>query len=257
MGEIMIFDTHAHYDDERFAKNLEKTVEQMKNNDVAGIITCGTSYEGSENALKMCEKFDIMYAAVGVYPHEIINSEKFDRDRFLTLLSHKKAVAVGEIGLDYFYDDTPKEMQLEWIEQFLQLSNESSKAITFHDRDAHADTIKMLKKYKPQGVVHCFSGSVEMAKEITALGMSIGVGGVVTFKNASKLVNVVKEIPLSQIVLETDAPYMAPEPVRGTLNRSDYIHYIAEKVAQIKSESVERVCDVTTENAMRIFKIGV
>ena len=251
----MIFDTHAHYDDERLLENLPKTVENMKRNEVCAIITCGTDYKSSEFALKLAEQYDIMYAAVGIYPHEVINCDNFDRERLEKMLSHKKAVCVGEIGLDYYYDDTPRDMQLDWINQLLTLANDCNKPITFHDRDAHADTMQVLKKHRPKGVVHCFSGSVEMAKEIVNLGMYIGIGGVVTFKNAAKLVKVVDEIPLDKIVLETDAPYMAPEPVRGTVNRSDYIHYIAERIAQIKGESVDTVCDVTTATAKQIFNI--
>lgn len=252
---MYIFDTHAHYDDKRFLAELDKTVADMKKNGVCGIVTCGTDCESSKTALSLAERYDIMYAAVGVYPHDVINAGDFDRMRLEQLLSHEKAVAVGEIGLDYYYDDTPREMQLEWIEKLLELANDLGKPISFHDRDAHADTLHILKKYRPKGVVHCFSGSAEMAQEIVKLGMYIGVGGVVTFKNAKKLTDVVRQMPLDCIVLETDAPYMAPEPVRGTLNRSDYIHYIAEKIAEIKNESVQTVCDVTTASARCVFGV--
>lgn len=250
---MFILDTHAHYDDERFLPQLDKLVSDMRSNGVCGIITCGTDYESSAFSVELASRYDIMYAAVGIYPHDIVKVGEFDKERLCRLLSDKKAVAVGEIGLDYYYDDTPKQIQLEWIEKLLQLSKEVGKPISFHDRDAHDDTLRLMKKYRPSGVIHCFSGSAEMAKEIVRLGMYIGVGGVLTFKNAKKLVNVCKEIPLQKIVLETDAPYMAPEPVRGTLNRSDYIHYIAEKLAEVKGESVETVREVTTENAKRVF----
>lgn len=256
--DSFIFDTHAHYDDERFgnSESLDKLFSDLERNGVKGILTCGTNYESCEYAIKLAEKYDIVYSAIGIYPHDIINVGEFDYERLKSLLTNPKVVAMGEIGLDYYYDDTPRETQLEWIDRLLPLANELDLPISFHDRDAHEDTMKMLKKYRPKGIVHCFSGSVEMAREIVSLGMYLGIGGVITFKNAKKLVDVVREIPLEHLVLETDAPYMSPEPVRGTVNRSDYIHYIAEKVAEIKGISADEVLSVTYNNALKCFGIN-
>ncbi len=249
----MIIDTHAHYDDEQFEDNLDSLFEEMKQNGVKKIITCATDFLSAEKVLELCEKYECLYAAVGIYPHNT-HTCAFDEQKLKELASNKKVVAIGEIGLDYYYDDSPKSVQLESVEKQIILANELSLPITFHDREAHADSLELLKKYKPKGVVHCFSGSLEMAKEIVKLGMYLGIGGALTFKNARVLPGVVKEIPLENLVLETDAPYMAPVPKRGKVNRSDYIKFIAEKVAEIKEISVDKVYDVTTKNAERIFK---
>lgn len=249
----MIIDTHAHYDDEQFDGELDSLFDEMKQNGVHKIITCATNFSSAEKVLELCEKYECLYAAVGIYQHNT-HTCAFDEQKLKELASNKKVVAIGEIGLDYYYDDSPKSVQLESVEKQIILANELSLPITFHDREAHADSLELLKKYKPKGVVHCFSGSLEMAKEIVKLGMYLGIGGALTFKNARVLPGVVKEIPLENLVLETDAPYMAPVPKRGKVNRSDYIKFIAEKVAEIKEISVDKVYDVTNKNAERIFK---
>ncbi len=249
----MIIDTHAHYDDRQFESDFEQLMDEMRQNGVEKIITCGVTLEDSEKVLKMCEKYDILYAAVGIYPHETHKSE-FDAEKLEQLAKHKKCVAIGEIGLDYFYDDSPRDTQIEVLKRQIEVANELNLPITFHDRDAHQDSLEILKKYKPKGVVHCYSGSVEMAKEIVKIGMSLGIGGVLTFKNARVLPDVVREIPLEKIVLETDAPYMAPVPFRGKRNRSDYIIHIAERVAEIKGMSTSQVLEITNNNAKEIFK---
>ena len=249
----MIIDTHAHYDDEQFEGNLDSLFDEMKQNGVKKIITCATNFSAAEKVLELCEKYECLYAAVGIYPHNT-HTCAFDEQKLKELASNKKVVAIGEIGLDYYYDDSPKSVQLESVEKQIILANELDLPVTFHDREAHADSLELLKKYKPKGVVHCFSGSLEMAKEIVKLGMYLGIGGALTFKNARVLPGVVKEIPLENLVLETDAPYMAPVPKRGKVNRSDYIKFIAEKVAEIKEISVDKVYDVTNKNAERIFK---
>ena len=249
----MIIDTHAHYDDKQFSGELEELLCEMKSNGVEKIITCGVNLQNSEEVLSLCEKNEMLYAAVGIYPHET-HISPFDKEKLVKLASHKKCVAIGEIGLDYFYDDSPRDTQIEVLKKQVEVANELSLPITFHDREAHQDSMEILKKYKPKGVVHCYSGSVEMAKEIVNLGMYIGVGGALTFKNARVLPEVVSAIPLRNLVLETDAPYMSPVPYRGKRNRSDYILKIAEKVAEIKGISVTEVFEITNENAKDIFK---
>ncbi len=248
----MIIDTHAHYDDEQFCGELDTVFDELKQNGVDKILTCATDFENAKCVLKLCEKYDFLYAAVGIYPHHTKKCP-FDEQKLESLASHKKVRAIGEIGLDYYYDDSPKEVQINSLEKQLDLANKLNLPITFHDREAHADSLELLKKYKPKGVVHCFSGSCEMAREIVKIGMYLGIGGAVTFKNAKVLPNVVKEIPLEKLVLETDAPYMSPVPKRGKRNRSDYIKYIAEKIAEIKGISVDTVYKVTSENAEKIF----
>lgn len=249
----MIIDTHAHYDDGQFEGELSQLLQEMQANGVEKIITCGVNLDNSEEVLALCDKHEMLYAAVGIYPHET-HKQNYHRGRLERLASHKKCVAIGEIGLDYYYDDAPRETQLDFVCKQLELANELDLPITFHDREAHADTMEVLKKHKPKGVVHCFSGSKEMAKEIVKLGMYLGIGGALTFKNARVLPEVVSEIPLEKLVLETDAPYMSPVPYRGKRNRSDYILHIAEKIAEIKGISVEEVLKVTRQNAIDIFK---
>lgn len=248
-----MIDTHAHYDDERLLSVIDTLMPEMSENDVEKIITCATDYSSAEKILSLCEKYENLYALVGIYPHET-HKCAFDRDKFISLTSHKKVVGIGEIGLDFYYDDAPKDVQLESVTKQIEFANEMGLPISFHDREAHGDSLDLLKKLSPKGVVHCFSGSVEMAKEIVRLGMYLGIGGTLTFKNARVLPQVVKEISLENLVLETDAPYLAPVPHRGKLNRSDYILHVAEKIAEIKGESVQTVLQATTDNAHKIFK---
>ena len=243
-----MIDTHAHYDDSRICG----IIPEVFKNGVDKIITCATNFDDAEKVLELCEQYDNLYAAVGVYPHETIKY-MWDKERLKSLAMHKKVVAIGEIGLDYYYDDSPRKTQLEWLENQLSLANELGLPVTFHDRDAHGDTMNMLRKFKPKGAVHCFSGSVQTARETVALGMYIGVGGVLTFKNARVLPQVVEDIPLSRILLETDAPYMSPVPMRGKPNRSDYMIYTAKKIAEIKKITVDEVVNTTTANAETLF----
>ena len=250
----MIFDTHEHYDDPRYG-DLDHVVDEMRRNGVEAILTCATDYASCETVLKLAGQYDLFYAAVGIYPHDIIKQGRWDADRLRAYARHPKVVAIGEIGLDYHYDDTPRQMQKDWLCRQLALANELQLPVSFHDRDAHGDTLELLRQYRPKGVLHCFSGSVEMAREITKLGMYLGIGGVVTFKNARVLKQVVQAIDLEMLVLETDAPYMTPEPLRGQTNRSDYIIYIARQVAQLKGLPVEQVLQITEQNARRVFQL--
>ena len=251
--ENLIFDTHAHYEDEIFTENFDELILSMKNAGVGGIITCGCDKESSLKALNLAEKYDIIYAAVGIHPGNIENGTTIDDIK--KLLSHPKCVAIGEIGLDYYWRQDNKTEQIDIFKAQLELANEYGLPVLVHDRDAHADTFEILKQYKPKGVVHAFSGSVEMAREIIKLGLYIGVGGVLTFKNARALPNVVADAPMDRILLETDAPYLSPVPHRGETNHSDFIHYTAEKMAEIKAVSKDEVLNQTFLNAKNLFKI--
>ncbi len=253
----MIFDTHAHYDDERFSNDLDALIIDMSES-VSGILTCSVDYESSQKSIEIAKKYDNVYAAVGVFPSETEKAGAFDEARLSALAKDESVVCIGEIGLDYYWETNPaREIQIEWASRQIELANKLALPISFHDRDAHSDTMDLLRKYKPKGVLHCFSGSAQMAKEIYDLGMHIGVGGVVTFKNARKTVEVVAALPLEAIVLETDAPYLAPEPMRGNRNRSDYIIHIAEKIAQIKNISADEVLKTTNDTARKIFLEGI
>ena len=251
--EALIFDTHAHYEDPVFEDNFDELINEMKNSGVGGIITCGCDKQSSLKALSLAEKYDIVYAAVGIHPGNIDNGTTIAEIR--ELLSHPKCVAVGEIGLDYYWRQDNKAEQKEIFKAQLQLANEFGLPVLIHDRDAHADTLEILKEYKPKGVVHAFSGSVEMAREIIKLGLYLGVGGVLTFKNARALPAVVSDTPIEKLLLETDAPYLAPVPHRGETNNSAMIHYVAEKMAEIKEISKNEVLIQTFKNAKNLFNI--
>ena len=249
----LIFDTHAHYEDPVFSQNFDSLVDEMKKAGVGGIITCGCDKESSLKALALAEKYDIVYAAVGIHPGNVDSGTTIDDIR--ELANHPKCVAIGEIGLDYYWRQDNKELQYEILKGQLELANELNLPILFHDRDAHADTLEILKQYKPQGVVHAFSGSVEMAREVIKLGLYIGVGGVLTFNNARALPAVVKDTAIEKILLETDAPYLAPVPFRGKTNHSDYLHFVAEKMAEIKGITKDEVLTETFNNVKNLFKI--
>lgn len=253
LENLPIFDSHAHYDDEQFKPDLEHTVSKLKSNGVIGVINCGVNYVSSEKCIKLAEQNDIFYAAVGVHPEDLYAGESLNTDIMKKLISHKKVVAVGEIGLDYHWDNFSRSEQIKWLEQQIIFAKENNLPIILHDREAHNDTLEILKKHKPAGVVHCFSGSVEMAKEILKLGMYIGIGGVVSFKNARKTVEVAEMLPLDRLLLETDAPYLAPEPFRGKRCTSDLIYFTAEKVAEIKGITTKEVVNASLNNIKSLF----
>ena len=248
-----IFDTHAHYDDSRFDEDRDELISSLTQKGVSQIVNCGCDYKSCLTTLKLSEKYDFVYAALGVHAHEAEELTDEDWEKILKLFDNEKVVAVGEIGLDYHYDFSPRDIQKEVFERQLILANELDLPVIVHDRESHEDTMKLLKKHRPKGVVHCFSGSAEMAKEIIKLGMYIGIGGAVTFKNAKKPVEVVKEIPLDRLLLETDAPYMTPVPFRGQRCDSSHIAYTAEKIAEIKGMDVQQIIDICNENARRLF----
>lgn len=252
-----IFDTHAHYDDEAFMEDQDTVLSGLKDKGVTGVVTCGVDLLSSANVLKLTKKYDILYGALGYHPEKADEERKGDLELIGELLeSEEKAVAVGEIGLDYYYEDgAPKETQIDLFQRQIALGNDLDLPVIVHDREAHEDTMKILKDMKPKGVVHCFSGSYEMAKEIIKLGMYIGVGGVVTFKNARKTVEVVEQMPLEFLVLETDAPYLAPTPFRGKRNDSSYIAYVAERIAEIRGMDPQEILNITAENAKRLYNL--
>lgn len=247
-----IFDTHAHYDDEAFDADRESLLERLFAQGVSGIVNQGTNTETSKISIALSEKYDKMYAAVGIHP-ECANENSLEEiETIRSLAENKKVVAIGEIGLDYYWD-IPKELQKAVFEKQLKLALELDFPVNIHDREAHGDTLEYLKKYRVRGILHCFSGSAEMAGEIVKLGMYIGMGGVVTFKNSRKAVEVVKNTPLERIVLETDCPYLSPVPFRGKRNDSSMIQYTASKIAEIKGITVEEVLITTEHNAKKVY----
>lgn len=253
-----IFDSHAHYDDEAFDEDRFELIESLKEKGVCGVINCGCTPESTKTALALSEKFDFVYFASGIHPENIPSPEEDETvfAKIKELAKHKKCVAIGEIGLDYHYEDgAPRERQIEWFEKQLILANELSLPVIVHDRDSHADILELLKKHRPKGVVHCFSGSLEMAQEVLKLGMYIGLGGAVTFKNAKKPVRVAEGIPLDRLLLETDCPYMAPVPFRGKRCDSSLIAFTAQKIAEIRGITTDEVLRAGKINACTLFGI--
>lgn len=251
----MIFDTHAHYDDGQFDEDREELFASMAENGVGTIVNVSASYASCERVTDMVRDYPFLYAAVGVHPDEVgdLNEESFARMK--ALFTREKVVAVGEIGLDYYWEKESHEIQKKWFIRQLELAGELGLPVVIHSREAAADTMKIMKRYAKglKGVIHCYSYSREMAKEYVKMGFYIGVGGVVTFKNARKLKETVEEIPLASIVLETDCPYLAPVPYRGKRNHSAYIRYVAEEVARLKGLSCEEVIRQTEKNAKELY----
>lgn len=253
LKENLIFDSHAHLDSKRFDDFREELIENMFQNGVGGIVTCGCDVESSKKALSIAENHEFIYAAVGYHPCDV--DEEVQLDVIEELAHNKKCVAIGEIGLDYYWEKENAEQQKVVFEELLSLAKRLALPVIVHDREAHADTLEILKKHKPKGILHCYSGSVEMAEEIIKLGMYIGVGGVITFKNARKLPDVVRAIPDDKLLLETDCPYLAPEPFRGKLCHSGMITLTAEKIAEIRNTSRDEILKISFENAKKIFGI--
>jgi len=247
-----IFDAHAHYDDKRFKEDRESLFSYMMQKGVCGIVTSGIDIRTSRISLKYAGTYPFMYAAIGYHPENIDDRPLDYLYQLEQMLKDKKAVAVGEIGLDYYWSDEKEQQKQVFIEQ-LDLARQLEKPVVVHDRDAHGDTLKILKQYKPKGVLHCFSGSVEMLKEIMKLGMYISIGGVVTFKNAKKLAEAAKEVPIERLLLETDAPYLAPNPYRGKRCDSTMIAKTAEKIAELKEMDTQTLLDITKENAYEVY----
>lgn len=257
--ENLIFDAHAHYDDERFDGDRDAAIEGLVDKGVFAVVNNGVDIETSLKSIEFAEKYPHFYAAVGIHPESVPDMDCSKIDEYLSeiekMLSHKKVVAIGETGLDYYWD-IPKAEQHILFEKQLQLSADTHMPIIIHDRDAHGDTMEYLRKYRPFGLLHCYSGSVEMLKEVLRSGnMSISLGGTVTFKNARVPVEVAKEVPIHRLLLETDAPYLAPAPNRGKRCDSSMIIHTARKIAEIRGMQPEDVLKFTKENACRFYGI--
>lgn len=258
---MLIFETHAHYDDEAFDEDRDQLIESLKMNNIEYVVNIGASIRTTKNSLELADRYDFFYAAVGVHPSDIAD---LNDDTFAWLSEQStgdKVVAIGEIGLDYYWDKEPEvqENQKLWFRRQLNLAREKKLPVVIHSRDAAADTMEIMKDEKASeigGVIHCFSYSKEFAEEYVKMGFYIGVGGVVTFKNARKLVESVEVTPIERIVLETDCPYLAPEPFRGKRNSSLNIPYIAAKIAEIKSMDVSDVISITNKNAKELYRLN-
>ena len=244
----MIFDTHAHYDDEKFDEDRAELLSSMQENGIGRIINVSANLESLENTRKLMEAYPFIYGAFGLHPDEVgdLNEDVMERMRGLCRL--EKAVAVGEIGLDYYWDKENHEKQQYWFRRQIALAREEKLPMIIHSREAAADTLRVMKEEKSEeigGVIHCFSYSAEMAEEYLKMGFYLGIGGVVTFKNAKKIKEVVQMAPMERILLETDSPYLAPVPYRGKRNSSLYLPYVVREIAEIKGISEEEVIEMT------------
>lgn len=253
MGQI--FDAHAHYDDKAFAEDRDTLLASMPQKGVGKIVNAAIDISTSHWGISYSNQYDFLYTTVGIHPQCAAEVKPDYLDTLARLLQEKRVVAIGEIGLDYYWDTVPKDTQRQIFTQQLVLAKELDVPVVVHDRDAHGDTLDLLKKYRPKGLVHCFSGSVEMCREIVKLGMSISLGGVVTFKNARHSVEVAKDIPLNRLLLETDAPYLSPVPFRGKRCDSSMIIHTAEKIAEIRNTDKETIIDQTYINACALYGI--
>ncbi|HEY8350030.1 MAG TPA: TatD family hydrolase [Clostridiales bacterium] len=254
----MLFDTHAHLYDTQFAGDLDEVVSRAKENGVGYILTASENVASSVENITLTQKYDIFYAAVGIHPHNAVNQNNSIISVLKEFASYPKVVAIGEIGLDYYYDNSPRDVQKTWFAKQISLAGELKLPVIVHDRDAHEDTLNILKSEGARdvgGVLHCFSGSVEMAREVMELGFMISIAGPATFRNARKLPDVIRYVPDDMLLIETDSPYLAPEPHRGRRNEPAYVKFVAEKIAKIKGKPFEYICETTTANAKRLFGI--
>lgn len=257
---MKIFETHAHYDDTAFSEDRDFLLQQMHREGIEYIVNIGCSMETSRGITKLVRQYDFLYGTVGVHPEDAGSLTEPDMEELEELSRQEKILAIGEIGLDYHYDEPPRDIQKQWFVRQLDLAKRRQLPVVIHSRDAAKDTLDIMKAEhagKTNGVIHCFSYGIEMAREYLNMGYYIGIGGVVTFKNGRKLKEVAEYVPLDSIVLETDAPYLAPVPFRGKRNCSLYLKYVAEELAQLKGISAEEVCNVTFENAKRLYNFSV
>ena len=254
-------DTHCHLNDEKFSADLVEVFERAQNCGVTKIINFGDTLESSAAVIELAKKFQGMFAGVGVHPEEIDNFDKNSAEKILELAKNEKVVAIGEIGLDYYWEkDSEKRLRQQkiFVEQ-LAIARELNLPVCIHEREAHGDALKILKAEGKnlRGVMHCYSGSLEMARELWKMGWLIGVDGPLTFKNSAKLPEIVKAAPQDMILIETDAPYLAPVPYRGKRNEPAFVVEVAKKIAEIRNESLDAVASYTTANAENLYKIGV
>ena len=256
MSEELIFETHAHYDDEAFDGDRDELLSLFQDNGIYRVINISSSAESLEKTLELTEKYPFIYGAFGIHPDD---ADKMNEDifsRVSQLCDLPKAAAVGEVGLDYYWHNENKPEQKKWFERFIALAQDKNLPIVIHSRDAAEDTVGIIKNTeagKTGAVMHCYSYSKEIAKQLLDMGLYFGIGGVATFKNARKLIEVLEYIPMDSVLLETDCPYLAPVPYRGKRNCSLYIPYIAQRIAQIKNIDADEVIRITNENARRLF----
>ena len=252
----MLFDTHAHMNDPAFDEDREEVILGLKEKGVANFLNVGCCLESSKDCVAMAEKYDFVYASVGTHPDSADEVDEGVLEAYRQMARHPKVRAIGEIGLDYYYETIPREVQIKAFRMQMELARELKMPVIVHERNAHDDGMRVVKEFKDvTGVFHCYSGSAEMARQLVDMGWYVGFTGVLTFKNARKAVETAERVPLERIVLETDCPFMAPEPFRGKRNDPGYLFRMAERLAEIRGISVEEVHRITTENAKALYRI--
>ena len=253
----MIFDTHCHLNDEKLLQNVDEIIENARNVGVNRFLVVGWDKESSIIAIKLAEQYDDVYAAIGFHPENIFDATEEDFQETMKYIDHPKVVAVGEIGLDYYWTKDPikRELQKEWFIKQIDFANEHHKPISIHNRDAFLDCLSILKEHRPQysGVMHCYSGSVELLKDVLDLGLYIGLGGPLTFLNAKTPKEVCEVVPLERLVVETDCPYLSPHPLRGTVNEPKNVVLVVDEVTRLKGLSKKHILDVIYNNSNRLF----
>ena len=255
----MFYDTHAHYDDEAFDKDRDVLLPELYRQGITLINDIGCDIPSSQKAISIAEQYPFVYAVVGAWPGNTGDMTEADLETYGQLAQHSKVVAIGEIGLDYHYDDVPHGIQKHWFDRQMALADRLGKPVVIHEREAHGDGLEIVRKWadKVSGVFHCFSGSAEMAQEILKLGMYIGFTGVVTFKNAKKAVKAAAAVPMDRLLIETDCPYMAPEPTRGVRCDSSMLVHTGRKLAEIKGVDLQGLFNQTHQNACELFGISL
>ena len=253
----MIFDSHAHYNDKAFDEDRDEVLSSIKGPGVEYIMNACSSLDEMNDIIELCEKYSGVYGAVGIHPESACVCDSATEQVIKEYTKHKKIKAIGEIGLDYYWDSVPRDIQKQCFDFQLSVAESLCMPVIIHDREAHKDSLDIVSAHRGiEGVFHCFSGSREMAREVLDKGLYIALGGALTFKNNVKTVEVAKYVPLDRILIETDCPYLTPVPYRGKRNSSAYLPYVIEKIAEIKEISTEEVENTTFENAKRLFKIG-
>ena len=253
-------DSHAHLDDRRFDQDREKLINSLYDNDVEIVLNPGADLQTSQKALSIAEKYSFIYAAVGCHPHDTKFMDDDTMSIFQEMAKNDKVIAIGEIGLDYYYDNSDRDIQRKWFREQIRLAKELDLPYIVHDRDAHEDILKIMKEEHydgARGILHCYSGSVELSKEFIKLGFYISLAGPVTFEKARVPKLVAKETPFDRLLIETDSPYLTPHPYRGKRNEPKYVRYVAEEIANIRNVSVDEVAQKTKENFKRLFGGGI
>ncbi|MDK2822273.1 MAG: TatD DNase family protein [Clostridia bacterium] len=255
----MLFDTHAHLEDQKFKGDEVEVIKRAREKGVSLILNVGYNLLHAQKSIALADKYDFIYSSVGLHPHDAKDGDKYLWDELYKLARHPKVVALGEMGLDYYWDNSPRNVQRDVFRHQIGMAKDLQLPIIIHDRDAHQDVLTIVKEeraFEVGGVFHAYSGSWEMAKEVLNLGFYISIGGPVTFKNARKILEVVEKAPLTSLLIETDCPYLTPHPYRGKRNEPGFVKLVAEKIAEIKKITYEEVATVTRENGMKIFGIS-